>query len=553
MNALGRLSIRTRLYFGTLFSLILLVVIGGMGYLALDRTRDTLDTLFSQRVQTLTDVAELRTTLGDMRRTEKDIIINFNNSVEVALLRESWGKALASLTKGMGQVRQAQAGDSGFVDAITKALAEVEEYKKGIGPVFEQIERAQIDGAVGGAYAERLKKHMELTDQLLLGLAGSARDKMDESRKGVNSLTSNMSGLIAGALLLALAVLIPLTLFSVRSILQSLALASTLAERIAAGDLTQDVVATSQDEVGQLVAAMGRMQDALRGLVHQVQEAASNISTASGEIASGNHDLSHRTEQTATNLQETASSIEMLTSAWQGSAQSSRQASECAATAAEVAARGGTVVANVVTTMDQITASSRKIADITGVIDSIAFQTNILALNAAVEAARAGDQGRGFAVVASEVRTLAQRSAEAAHEIKGLISSSVDRVEDGSRLVTQAGATMTEIVGSVRRVADIISELTVSSAEQSDKVGQIGQSVSHLDNQTQQTAALVEESTAASDSLREQAVQLTNAVSQFKLQEGVQPPVGQYALAHGEGSAAAGAPGGVARQRLQIR
>ncbi|WP_440107226.1 methyl-accepting chemotaxis protein [Acidovorax sp. BL-A-41-H1] len=553
MNALGRLSIRTRLYFGTVFSLILLVVIGGMGYLALDRTSNTLDILFSQRVQTLTDVAELRTTLGDLRRTEKDIIISFNNAVEVAALRESWGKALAGLTKGLGQVRQTQAGDAGFVEAIDKALVEVKEYEKGIAPVFEQIERAQIDGAVGGAYADRLKKHMEATDQLLLGLAGTARDKMEEARKGVNRLTSTMSGLIAGALLLALAVLIPLTFFSVRSILQSLAQASTLAERIAAGDLSHDVRATSQDEVGQLVGAMGRMQDALRGLVQQVQEAANNISTASSEIASGNHDLSHRTEQTAANLEETASSMELLTSALQGNAQSSRQASEFAATAAEVAARGGTVVANVVTTMDQITASSRKIADITGVIDSIAFQTNILALNAAVEAARAGEQGRGFAVVASEVRTLAQRSAAAAHEIKGLISSSVERVEDGSRLVSQAGATMTEIVGSVRRVAGIISELTVSSAEQSDNVGHISQSVSQLDNMTQQNAALVEESTAASESLREQAVQLTSAVSQFKLQGGGRGAAVHAAAAHGAYSAGSGAAGGGGRQPLQIR
>jgi len=542
METLGRLSIRTRLYFGTVFSLILLVMIGGMGYLALDRTRDTLDVLFVQRVQTLTDVADLRTTLGDLRRAEKDIIISFNNSVEVASLRESWGKALDSLNKGLAQVRQAQSGDAAFVEAIDKALAEVKEYDQGIRPVFEQIERAQIDGAVGGAYADRLRKHMEATDGLLSGLAVAAREKMEEARNGVNTLTSTMSGLIAGALVLALAVLIPLTFFSVRSILQSLAQASTLAERIASGDLSHDVKATTRDEVGQLVGAMGRMQDALRGLVHQVQEAASSISTASSEIASGNHDLSHRTEQTAANLEETASSMELLTGALQGNAQSSRQASEFAATAAEVAARGGAVVANVVTTMDQITASSRKIADITGVIDSIAFQTNILALNAAVEAARAGEQGRGFAVVASEVRTLAQRSAAAAHEIKGLISSSVERVEDGSRLVTQAGATMTEIVGSVRRVAGIISELTVSSAEQSDNVGHISQSVSQLDHMTQQNAALVEESTAASESLREQAWQLTSAVSQFKLEDGSQVRAAPTAATGPDARVVAGRP-----------
>ena len=370
---------------------------------------------------------------------------------------------------------------------------------------------------MGGAYAEKYKKHMEASDKLLFDLAMDARKKMDEARQGVDALASTMSGMIGVALLLALAVLIPLTFFSVRSITQSISQASELAERIAGGDLSRDVQVTSSDEVGQLVGAMSRMQDALRGLVHQVQEAASNISTASSEIATGNHDLSQRTEQTAANLEEAASSMEVLTGTIQQSAQSSRQASDFASSAAQVAARGGAVVSQVVTTMDQITASSRKIADITGVIDSIAFQTNILALNAAVEAARAGEQGRGFAVVASEVRSLAQRSAEAAKEIKGLIGSSVERVEDGSRLVSQAGETMTEIVSSVRRVSGIIEEITAASSEQSDNVAQISQSVSQLDNMTQQNAALVEESTAASKSLREQAVQLTRAVAQFKL------------------------------------
>ncbi|RLJ38588.1 methyl-accepting chemotaxis protein [Acidovorax sp. 106] len=520
MNALNRLSIRTRLYFGTVFSLILLVVIGAMGYLALERTRTTLEVLFTQRVQTLTDMSELRTTLGDLRRAEKDIIINFNNTIEVSAQRDLWKKSLQALNKGLADVRKVQASDASFAEAIDKALAEVKEYDTGISPVFEQIERAQIDGAVGGAYADKYKKHMEAVDKALFDLAMDARTKMDEARQGVDSLTSTMSGLIGGALLLALAVLIPLTFFSVRSITQSISQASELAERIAGGDLSRDVQVTSTDEVGQLVGAMARMQDALRGLVHQVQEAAGNISTASSEIATGNHDLSHRTEQTAANLEEAASSMELLTGTIQQSAQSSRQASDFAASAAEVAARGGSVVSQVVTTMDQITTSSRKIADITGVIDSIAFQTNILALNAAVEAARAGEQGRGFAVVASEVRSLAQRSAEAAKEIKGLIGSSVERVEDGSRLVTQAGQTMTEIVGSVHRVSSIIEEITASSSEQSDNVAQISQSVSQLDNMTQQNAALVEESTAASESLREQAVQLTRAVAQFKLPAG---------------------------------
>ena len=520
MNALGRLSIRARLYFGTIFSLVLLVIIGAMGFIALDRTRGTLEVLFSQRVQTLTDMSDLRTALGDLRRAEKDIIINFNNTVEVAALRESWGKTLAALRKSLADVRQVQAGDAAFVAAIDKSLDEIKQYEAGIVPIFDQIERAQIDGAGGGAYADRLKTHMEATDQLFSRLATSAREQMQEARQGVDTLAATMSGLIGVALVLALAVLIPLTYLSVRSITRSLAQARDLAERIAGGDLSRDTQALNHDEVGQLVTAMGRMQQSLRGLVRQVQDAAGNISTASAEIATGNHDLSQRTEQTAANLEEAASSMEMLTSTVQQSAQASRQASDFASSAAEVAARGGAVVSQVVSTMDQITTSSRKIADITGVIDSIAFQTNILALNAAVEAARAGEQGRGFAVVASEVRSLAQRSAGAAKEIKELIGSSVERVEDGSRLVSQAGQTMTEIVGSVRRVSGIIHEITASAAEQSDNIGHISQSVTQLDQMTQQNAALVEQSTAASESLREQALQLTRAVSQFKLHDG---------------------------------
>ena len=530
MNALGRLSIRTRLYFGTIFSLVLLVIIGAMGFIALDRTRGTLEVLFSQRVQTLTDMSDLRTALGDLRRAEKDIIINFNNTVEVAALRESWGKTLAALRKSLAEVRQVQAGDAAFVAAIDKSLDEIKQYEAGIVPIFDQIERAQIDGAGGGAYADRLKTHMEATDQLFSRLATSAREQMQEARQGVDSLAATMSGLIGVALVLALAVLIPLTYLSVRSITRSLAQARDLAERIAGGDLSRDTQALNHDEVGQLVTAMGRMQQSLRGLVRQVQDAAGNISTASSEIATGNHDLSQRTEQTAANLEEAASSMEMLTSTVQQSAQASRQASDFASSAAEVAARGGAVVSQVVSTMDQITTSSRKIADITGVIDSIAFQTNILALNAAVEAARAGEQGRGFAVVASEVRSLAQRSAGAAKEIKELIGSSVERVEDGSRFVSQAGQTMTEIVGSVRRVSGIIHEITASAAEQSDNIGHISQSVTQLDQKTQQNAALVEQSTAASESLREQALQLTRAVSQFKLHDGATASVQPGAL-----------------------
>ncbi|MDY0107436.1 MAG: methyl-accepting chemotaxis protein, partial [Giesbergeria sp.] len=382
MNALGRLSIRARLYFGTGFSLILLVVIGGMGYVSLDRTRSTLQELFAQRVQTLTDMSELRIALGGLRRIEKDIIINFNNSVEVSALRERWTATLADLRKSVAVVRQVQAADADFVAVIDQSLEQIKIYETGITPIFEQIEGAQLDGAGGGAYANRLRQHMETADQQFADLAATARTRMDEARQGMDARTASMSVLMGVALLLGLAVLIPLTYFSVRSITRSLAQAGELAERIASGDLSHDVQVQHRDEVGQLVAAMGRMQESLRGLVRQVQEAAGSIATASAEIATGNHDLSHRTEQTAASLEETASSMDLLTSTVQQSAESSSHASRFATTAAEVAGRGGAVVAQVVSTMDQITTSSRKIADITGVIDGIAFQTNILALNA---------------------------------------------------------------------------------------------------------------------------------------------------------------------------
>jgi methyl-accepting chemotaxis protein len=258
----------------------------------------------------------------------------------------------------------------------------------------------------------------------------------------------------------------------------------------------------------------------IHSVVSSVQASAVSIEAASAEIASGNHDLSRRTEQAASSLQQTAASMEQLNSTVRQSADSARQASQIAATNAEVAVRGGQVVGQVVTTMDEINASSKKISDIIGVIDGIAFQTNILALNAAVEAARAGEQGRGFAVVAGEVRNLAQRSAEAAKEIKGLISSSVSRVETGSRLVAEAGTTIQEVVDNARRIAQIVGEITAASGEQSGGIGQVNLAVNQLDQMTQQNAALVEESTAAAQSLKDQALSLAQAILVFNPRRG---------------------------------
>ncbi|MEY4563439.1 MAG: hypothetical protein RLZZ618_2716 [Pseudomonadota bacterium] len=303
----------------------------------------------------------------------------------------------------------------------------------------------------------------------------------------------------------------------VRSIREPLQLSIEVARAIAGGDLTRSISSQRKDEFGQLMRELQNMNESLGRVVGNVRASTDSISTASAEIATGNQDLSHRTEQTASNLQQAASSMEQLTGTVKQSADAARQANQLASSAAEVAARGGNVVSQVVTTMEEINASSKKISDIIGVIDGIAFQTNILALNAAVEAARAGEQGRGFAVVASEVRSLAQRSAQAAKEIKGLIGASVEKVDSGSRLVADAGQTMSEIVGSVQRVSDIIGEITAASAEQSDGIGTVNSSVNELDQMTQQNAALVEQSAAAAESLKDQARKLADVVAVFKL------------------------------------
>jgi len=324
-------------------------------------------------------------------------------------------------------------------------------------------------------------------------------------------------GLVMGWLLAMLAVGAALALVITRSIVAPLRKTRLAADQVAAGDLSVHLEVTGRDEAADLMRAVMQMQEALRNTISQVRASTNSIGAASAEIATGNLDLSERTEQTASSLQQAASSMEQLTGTVKQSADSARQADRLALSAAEVAARGGKVVAQVVATMDDINSSSKKIADIIGVIDGIAFQTNILALNAAVEAARAGEQGRGFAVVAGEVRNLAQRSAEAAKEIKALIGASVDKVESGSKLVADAGKTMQEIVGSVQRVTDIIGEITAAASEQSDGITTVNASVAQLDKMTQQNAALVEQSAAAAASLKGQAGKLSEVVGMFKL------------------------------------
>ena len=344
-------------------------------------------------------------------------------------------------------------------------------------------------------------------------IEGAAKQAESSSGEAANTAQSAiLLGLIVSAL-----ILLGISVAFSRAITRPLDAAVKLAHGVAEGDLTQRIEVHGSDEIGQLMQALKHMNDSLVSIVSQVRTGTDTIATASSQIASGNLDLSSRTEEQASSLEETASSMEELTSTVKQNAENARQANQLVVSTADVAVKGGQVVGQVVDTMASIKDSSRKIADIIGVIDGIAFQTNILALNAAVEAARAGEQGRGFAVVASEVRNLAQRSAGAAKEIKTLIEDSVGKVDAGSELVDEAGKTMGEIVSSVKRVTDIMSEIAAASQEQSAGIEQVNQAITQMDDVTQQNAALVEEAAAAAESLQDQAGKLAEVVSVFKL------------------------------------
>ncbi|MGJ7915628.1 methyl-accepting chemotaxis protein [Massilia sp. LXY-6] len=375
---------------------------------------------------------------------------------------------------------------------------------------------ADIAAVVAAEQEGRGKQGMDTMRKLVADIKGEEAGLMAERAKAVDSLATTMSRTLIGGGIIAVVLGAAVAIWLARNITAPLGYAVRVAKRVAEGDLTARVEVRSKDETGQLMAALKDMNGALLDIVTRVRTGTDTIATASIEINAGNQDLSSRTEQQASSLEETASSMEELTSTVKQNADNARQANQLAATASENAVRGGEVVAQVVSTMASIDASSKKIADIIGVIDGIAFQTNILALNAAVEAARAGEQGRGFAVVAGEVRNLAQRSAAAAKEIKDLIGDSVEKVETGSRLVDQAGATMEEVVGSVKRVSDIIGEIAAASDEQRAGIEQVNQAIVQMDQVTQQNAALVEQAAAAAEAMQDQAASLASLVGTFR-------------------------------------
>jgi methyl-accepting chemotaxis protein len=370
---------------------------------------------------------------------------------------------------------------------------------------------------VSALVAKELQPLAEAYVETIAQIMANEQSNFDKAMSGAMDVAASARRvlLVVGAFALLLAGFLAFAL--TRSIVLPIQQASSTAEMIAEGDLTATIQVEGRDEAAELLRTLDHMQTSLISLVSHVRQGSESVSTASSEIAQGNNDLSARTEAQASALEQTAASMEELSSTVKQNADNARQANQLAQSASTVAVQGGEVVGQVVETMKGINDASKRIADIISVIDGIAFQTNILALNAAVEAARAGEQGRGFAVVASEVRSLAGRSAEAAKEIKALIGASVERVEQGTALVDKAGATMTEVVSSIRRVTDIMGEISAASNEQSLGVAQVGEAVTQMDQATQQNAALVEEMAAAASSLKSQAQELVQTVAVFRL------------------------------------
>jgi methyl-accepting chemotaxis protein len=506
---------RLGLSFALLLGLLLLVAVLGASQLS----------TLAQRLHQVVEVNNAKSALGNAMlhsinamAVQARSLTLLTDAQEIAGELKQFEAARASYVKDESAL-VALIGDSRD-EAERKALADIQASASKTLPLIQKAAKEGSEGSNIDAtmtLSSAVKPAETVWRQQVSDFAAQ-QDKA--SRSAAEDMLSDIQrDLWSVALLTALALGIGALLAwnITRSITRPVNRAIVVAGRIAQGDLSSSFEPEGADELGRLLAGLAAMQDKLRALVGDIRSAADSIQTASAEVASGNQDLSMRTEQAASNLQQTASSMEELTGGVQQSADASAQANQLAGSAASVAARGGQVVAQVVSTMDQIKTSSARIGDIIGVIDGIAFQTNILALNAAVEAARAGEQGRGFAVVASEVRSLAGRSAEAAKEIKQLVGRSVETVESGARLVDDAGSTMQEIVSSVQRVADIIAKVSAGAREQGGGIGQINQAVTQLDQMTQQNAALVEESTAAAEQLREQAQRLGGLVAAFTL------------------------------------
>ena len=519
---LANLSVRTRLALLLGFVNLMLFLAAGYAWYAITRLNGQVEHTIKEHdhVEAAGNLArKAQVDFKTQVQEWKNVLIRGN---EPALYERHW-KAFNDTSAKVRQHLVALNGEAKSVglptDISDKAIAEHEDLDRRYQAAIKTFRPA--DPASSDEVDKLVRGIDRAANENIDGLVARIQEHGDKlAAKTKQEASDEKSGLIVGLSLLAIfavvvsAVAGTLTIVTITRRLQR---ATEVAREVAAGNLTASIEPGRNDELGQLLGSLREMNDSLTGIVGRVRQAAELVTSASSEIAIGNSDLSSRTEEQASSLEETAASIEEMTATVNQNAQNASQASGVAIEAAEVARKGGAAVDEVVKTMEGIQSSSRRISDIIGVIDSIAFQTNILALNAAVEAARAGEQGRGFAVVAGEVRSLAQRSAEAAKEIKSLITDSVRRVDDGARIADDAGKTMTEVVASVNRVSNIIGEIASATSEQSTGIAQVNQAVADLDKVTQQNASLVEESTAASESLKELAGEMSQAVSVFRL------------------------------------
>ncbi len=516
MSRFSTLSVSSRLALIVVMAVAAILMVAALGLLGLKKATDGARVVVDMHLPAVGQLSELRAGVGNLRRFEKDMFLYTGDLAAIEKYWPRWQKTLAESKATLEALKPLIGSEAApLAQSVQKSLAA---YGQGFEGVAQRLMRGEYaDATMANAAMEPMKGGIRALDEQLVALKTHVDAAADQERKALAGLQSRQLVQKGSLVLLTTLALVALACTLVRSITRPLAAASAALERLSQGDLSQTIDVRGKDELAQIMQRLSQTQHSLRELVQAIQGNAQSVATASAEIAQGNADLSARTERQAASLQQTAASMEQLTATVKSGADTARQANGLAQAASDSARQGGEVVADVVKTMAGIQESSRRIADITAVIDGIAFQTNILALNAAVEAARAGEQGRGFAVVASEVRTLAQRSAEAAREIKALIGASVERVEAGHLLVQKAGGTIEQVVLQVRRVTDLMGDINASASEQQQGISQVGQAVTQLDQATQQNAALVEESAAAADSLRQQAERLSGATAVFRL------------------------------------